>query len=314
MKKILLTGGTGFIGSNLLKTLNAIGEEEIFVFDSMAPAKVKNINKSKFFDYLDHRELLTFASHKSLIKDFDLIVHLGATSSTVCTDKQILENNYQLTKDLISIAIENKIPIIYASSMSVYGLTQTPENQGTIEPLNMYAMSKSLTDNIVLRALAQDVHKVLPMIVGLRFANVYGPQESHKGPQASVIYNWYQQFKKKGWWDIFEGINQRDFVHVNDIVKCILWFMNNIDSKKSGIYDLGTGSTSDFANVSNIMMDHLHSNEKPKVVPIPDSLKGQYQTFTRADLAPLRAIGYDEPFTDLKTGVASYVDYLKENK
>lgn len=313
--KILLTGGAGFIGSNLLKKLNRDWQNshEVIVFDSMTPAKVKNVAGEDLLDYIDKDHLLSVMNNAAWMKSLNLIIHLGATSSTTCTDKSIIENNYRLSKDLISVALEYNIPIIYASSAAVYGNTQNNTSCGEIKPLNMYGLSKAFTDRIVERVLIQDNElKRLPMIVGLRFYNVYGPGESHKGSQASVIYNWYKQFKHKGWWDIFEGENRRDFVHVDDIVNVIMFFVRAKNRKFSGIYDVGTGIDSDFADISNVMMDCLESNEKPKVVPIPDSLKEQYQTWTRADLDPLREIGYTEPFTSLRDGVCSYLDFLKK--
>lgn len=314
--KILLTGGAGFIGSNLLKELNK-HKHEVFVVDSMSPAKVKNISSCKMMDYSDKAFLTNYLGQKNWLKQFGCVIHLGATSSTTCADKSIIENNHEFSKELIGCAIEANVPVIYASSASVYGNTQNEQSFGSIAPLNMYALSKALTDNTIERAFNSNIP--LPMIVGLRFFNVYGPGEAHKGPQASVIYNWHKNYKNQGYWYVFEGENKRDFIHVSDVIKVIIWFMKKSDPKKSGIYDVGTGNVHDFRDISDIVKRNVvpngrSSREVELLQIIPNSLRDQYQKFTRADLAPLRDIGYNESFLDLQDGVSSYVNFLESEK
>lgn len=311
--KILLTGGLGFIGSNILKKLNEDENNIVVIFDSVNSKKLPNAAQCEYRDYIDKDFLLHRLSIANWINQFDVILHMGANSSTLCEDKSIIEENYQLTKDLIGVAIDNEIPVIYASSASVYGNTQNENSFGRTNPLNLYAFSKHLTDNSVKIALSKKHRKdSTPMIVGLRFYNVYGPNESHKGRQASVIYNWCEQYKKSKSWNVFEGENKRDFIFVDDIVNVVLWFLKNRKKELSGIYDVGTGVATDFKEISKILKEELPDGTEI-VIPKPDDLRA-YQTYTRANLDALRSVGYTDPFIDVRTGIKKYLTYLISKK
>jgi len=311
-KRIILTGGAGFIGSQYLRHLNEQDFTNIIIFDDITPEKLKNINNYQFEDYLDKDFLLTYL--ETCTSD-DFIVHLGADSSTVCKDKQIIEDNAEFTCELINVCIEKHLPLIYASSASVYG----HKTDKSYQPLNLYAFSKMLTDKYVEKIL-ESKENTAP-IIGLRFFNVIDCgkghlAEVHKGGQASVVYNWWKEFqqaKQRGQirpdLKIFEGVNKRDFISVEDICNIIDYF---IVTQKSGIYDVGTGYAHDFQEIADIMKERYKCNFFK--VPLPQELKDQYQTFTQAncwDLHDYRMARHDKnDFTDFKQMINEYLDKL----
>lgn len=316
---IIVTGGAGFIGSNLVKGLNENGYNKILVVDNLTSSiKFRNLVNVKFEDYIDKVDFINRIKSGDFDKlNIEAIIHLGACSNTMETDgKYMMKNNYEYSKDLMNFAIDKNIQFIYASSASVYGngkngFREETECEG---PINMYAFSKFSFDNYVRRKIKNCSNQ----IVGLRFFNVFGPNECHKGKMASVMYHFYYQLKQDNEVRLFEGINsvkngeqRRDFVYVKDIVKVILFFMKNSDKK--GVFNCATGTAHSYNEVANSLIE-LNSSGKIKYIKFPEQLLGKYQTYTQADLSNLRNAGYKEEFTTLENAVKDYYKYLSSNE
>ena len=305
---IIVTGGAGFIGSNLVKGLNDMGEEKILIVDNLTRAsKHLNLNRLRYSDYLD-KELLP-DKLESLPKP-KVIFHQGACSDTTESDgRYMMANNYEYSKILLHFAMEQKIPFLYASSASVYGngTNGFAENPEAEYPLNVYGFSKFSFDNYVRRLLPEAESQIL----GLRYFNVYGPQESHKGRMASVAFHLFHQLRKEGSMKLFEGSEgfRRDFIHVQDTVKINLHFLH---SGKSGIFNAGTGQARSFTAIGKCLKNIEGSGEL-KSIPFPEDLRGKYQEFTEADTTQLREAGYQEEFLSLEEGIRIYHGMLKEN-
>ncbi len=307
---IIVTGGAGFIGSNIIKSLNEKGIDEIIVVDNLKnSSKHKNLNRLRFKDFVDKEDFIknidAFAAYR-----IDTVFHQGACSDTMETDgRYMMRNNYDYSKTLLDFCIRNNIRFLYASSASVYGDGRDgfKEEETCEYPLNVYAFSKFMFDRHV-RTLIDNVGI---QIVGLRYFNVYGPQEAHKGRMASVVYHFHNQILDDGTIKLFEGSEnfKRDFVFVDDAVKVNMFFFDNPD--KRGIYNCGTGKAESFLKIAQIMTG-LYDNVRIEYVKFPESLKGKYQTFTQANLERLRSAGYSDDFTSLEDGVKAYVACLKE--
>lgn len=313
---IVVTGGAGFIGSNLLKALNDVGETDILVVDDLTDGhKFVNLAPRQISDYMDKHDFI------ELIKrgiDFNPaithIFHLGACSSTTEWDgKMMMENNYEYSKTLLAYAQARAIPFIYASSAAVYGGNTTfsvdPINEA---PLNVYGYSKLLFDNHVRRILPHATSQ----IVGLRYFNVYGPHEQHKGSMASVAYHLYQQARKDGVIKLFgayggygDGEQRRDFVWVEDIATVHLWFKER--PQHSGIFNLGTGASEPFNAIAKVILDELPGT-KLHYIPIPEHLRGCYQSFTEADMSALRDLGCQHEFANVTEGTMQYISWLRK--
>ncbi len=305
----VVTGGAGFIGSNIIKELNNRGITNIMVVDNLKRSeKHKNLNPLHFEDFIDKEDF--FNNLNSFRKSgIETIFHEGACSDTTESDgKYMMKNNYEYSKNLLNFSIENNINFIYASSASVYGDGRNGfyEDRKCENPLNIYAFSKFLFD--------QYIRNVIPrtkiQIVSLRYFNVYGPQENHKGRMASVIYKFHHQITESGKMKLFKGSGNflRDFVYVDDIVKVNLFFLDN--PQKRGIFNCGTGKAESFLKIAEIMR-RLYKNATIEFIPFPEDLKNKYQTFTEANLTLLRKIGYKEEFTPLEKGIEKYVEILK---
>jgi ADP-L-glycero-D-manno-heptose 6-epimerase len=312
---IIVTGGAGFVGSNLVRGLNQRGETNILVVDDLSDGhKFTNIVDCDISDYLD---LDTFLDR--IIKDdhfggVKALFHQGACSTTTEWDgKMMMNNNFEYSKTLLDYCDRNTIPFIYASSAAVYGDAKAfSEDRKNETPLNVYGYSKFLFDQFVRRATP----KLNTQVVGLRYFNVYGPGENHKGSMASVAYHFNNQIKKADKCRLFEGsdgyINgeqRRDFIYVGDLVKVNCWFLDNPD--KSGIFNLGTGKSQSFNEVANAVIK-WHGHGEIQYIPFPEGLKEAYQSFTEADMSLLRQAGYDGGFSSVKEGVPSYLDYLNK--
>jgi len=309
---IIVTGGAGFIGSNIVKALNERGETDILVVDELTDGhKFVNLADCQIADYLDKDDFLARIKQGEF-ETVRAIFHEGACSTTTeWNGKYMMEVNYEYSKVLLHHCLEYKIPYLYASSAAVYGGSHTfresPENE---KPLNVYGYSKLLFDQYVRRLFA--ANKIQSQVAGFRYFNVYGPREQHKGSMASVAFHLNNQIKESGvcklfaGWDGYgDGMQQRDFVYVKDVCKVKLWFFDHPD--KSGIFNLGTGKSQTFRDVAEAVIKH-HGRGKLEYIPFPDHLKGAYQSFTEADISALRAAGYSEPFASVEEGVA---DYLK---
>lgn len=326
----IVTGAAGFIGSNLVKALNERGEKNIVAVDNLARAdKFKNLVDCEIADYLDKKDFL----HKLQQGFFDglvtAILHQGACSDTMEADgRYMMDNNYQYSLELLNYCQNEEIPFLYASSASVYGGGGVFKEAREFEsPLNVYAYSKFLFDQIVRRRW----HKRSAQIIGLRYFNVYGPREAHKGRMASVAYHFFNQYRAEGKVKLFEGCDGyanggqlRDFVSIEDVVKVNMYFLDN--PNKSGIFNLGTGQAQSFNDVAVATINTLRVAENKPVlsltelyqqgilnyIPFPDALKGKYQSYTQADIGALRGSGYAEPFLTVEQGTARYVEQMLE--
>lgn len=313
---IIVTGGAGFIGSNIVKELNNRGCTDILVVDNLTNGvKFKNIADCEIADYMDKEDFIDGVNNGvSFANKVEAIFHEGACSSTTEWDgKFVMRNNYEYSKSLLHYCMERDIAYLYASSASVYGGGSVfKEDRQYEEPLNMYGYSKFLFDQYVRRILP----KSSSQIVGFRYFNVYGPREQHKGTMSSVAYHVNNQIEEDGIARLFEGCEgygngeqRRDFVYVGDTVAVNLWFMDHPD--KSGIFNLGTGRSQPFNDVARAVIA-WHNKGKLEYIPFPEHLKGRYQSFTEADISALRAAGYDAPFKTVEQGVQEYMDWLHQ--
>jgi ADP-L-glycero-D-manno-heptose 6-epimerase len=319
---IIVTGGAGFIGANIVKTLNEQGRTDIIVVDDLSDGKkFYNLSDCDIADYLDKDDFIQRVQlDDGILDDVEVIFHEGACSSTTEWDgKFMMENNYEYSRILLHACLEEKIPFLYASSAAVYGGSAVfREERSHEKPLNVYGYSKWQFDQYVRQLQATRPDLFQSQVVGFRYFNVYGPREQHKGSMASVAFHFNNQIKDTGVCKLFggsagygDGEQRRDFVFVGDVVKVNLWFMANPD--KSGIFNLGTGQCQSFNDVADAVVQwhaaHGTTGNK-QYVPFPDHLKGAYQSFTEADISKLRDAGYQEAFADVATGVSLYMDWL----
>jgi len=320
----VVTGAAGFIGSRLVGALNRAGISDILAVDDLEDgAKAKNLAAIEIEDYLDKREFLSQLETGRLDGGIEAILHQGACSDTMETDgRYMMENNYAYSKALFDWCQDEEAPFIYASSAAVYGpgkeFGETRENE---DPLNVYAYSKFLFDQYVRRKIKDSTAQV----AGLRYFNVYGPNEAHKGRMASVAFHAFNQFRAEGRVRLFvgsdgydDGEQQRDFVHVDDAVSVNLWLLENRDI--SGIFNCGTGRAQSFNEVAaavintiegmTLSVQELVDKNFIEYIPFPPQLVGKYQSYTQADLGRLREAGYPGEFQRVEEGVASYVREL----
>jgi len=358
---IIVTGAAGFIGSNLVKSLNLRGKNNILTVDNLENGKkFRNLVDCQILDYVDKRDFLQTLNeikaescdyakeHDHIPSDFSLpydnsddpdlfierslayrlhphttgrkieaIFHLGACSSTTeWNGRYIMQNNYDYSKTLLDFCIKYDIPLIYASSASVYGSGQVfKEDLQYEKPLNMYGYSKFLFDQYVRQLWKTHNKQSLPQIAGFRYFNVYGPREQHKGTMASVAFHCHNQMLDQGKVNLFAGYDgygngeqRRDFVYVADVVDVNLWFLDH--PEHSGVFNVGTGRSQTFKEVANAVLS-WHKSGKINYIDFPDHLKGCYQSFTQADISALRAIGYDKDFKTVEQGVKAYLDWLQ---
>ncbi len=315
---IVVTGGAGFIGSNIVKGLNDRGIKNILVVDDLTDGrKFKNIVDCQILDYLDKDDFLAMLeADLEFPEDIECIFHEGACSDTTEWDgKFMMKNNYDYSVSVLNYCLEKSISFIYASSAATYGGGNIFKEELQYErPLNMYGYSKFLFDQYVRRLLPNPSCQ----IVGMRYFNVYGPRESHKGSMASVAYHNHNQIKSVGEVKLFEGCDgygngeqSRDFIYVADVVNVNLWFYDHKDI--NGIFNIGTGRSQPFNDISKSVID-WHQKGEIKYIPFPEHLVGRYQSFTEADISALRAVGYDHDFMTVQQGVKAYLDWLAENE
>lgn len=307
---IIVTGGAGMIGSNIIKALNEQGISDILVVDNLKNGrKFHNLVDLDISDYIDRDDFLTQIMAGDNFGPIEAVFHEGACSATTEWDgKYIMLNNYEYSKELLHYCLEREIPFLYASSAATYGETTTFIEEKQYEgALNVYGYSKQLFDNYV-RRLWQDANEhgeTLSQITGFRYFNVYGPREQHKGSMASVAFHLNNQMNAGGNPKLFEGSEsfKRDFVYVGDVAKVNLWFLDN---GCSGIFNLGTGKAESFEEVAKAVIK-FHQKGNIETIPFPEHLKGAYQEFTQADLTKLRAVGCDHRFKSVADGVAEYM-------
>ena len=310
----IVTGGAGFIGSNVVQALTERGCDDVVVVDDLTDGhKFVNISDLNIADYLDKDDFIDrLSADKQFAKGITAILHLGACSETTEWDGRfMMQNNYRYSQKLLHHCLENKAQFIYASSAAVYGGAKEFVEDPLFEnPLNVYGYSKIQFDRYVRRVAANAESQV----VGLRYFNVYGPREQHKGSMASVAFHFNNQIREEGVANLFMGTDSygdgeqlRDFVYIDDISNVNLWFLDN--PTVSGIFNAGTGRAQSFNDVANAVIE-WHGKGKIRYVPFPDHLRGAYQSFTQADLTQLRQSGCDVKFRSVEEGVKHYLDQL----
>ena len=311
---IVVTGGAGFIGCNLVRALLDRGHDDIVVVDDLEDGhKFVNIADLPIADYLDKDDFLErLGSDTGFANSINAIFHQGACSATTeWNGRYMMKNNYAYSQVLLHHCLDRKIPYIYASSAAVYGGSKRFVEDPQFEsPLNVYGYSKLQFDRYVRRVASTPDSQV----VGLRYFNVYGPHEQHKGSMASVAFHFSNQVLADGEARLFEGSDGygdgeqvRDFVYVDDVCDVNLWFLDN--PGVSGIYNTGTGRSQSFNDVANAVVA-WHGKGHLRYIPFPDHLKGAYQSFTQADLTQLRECGCDVEFRPVEEGVPAYLDQL----
>ncbi|MBT3501929.1 MAG: ADP-glyceromanno-heptose 6-epimerase [Candidatus Marinimicrobia bacterium] len=310
---IIVTGGAGMIGSNIVQGLNQSGRNDIIVVDDLKDGKkFWNISDLNISDYLDKDDFLSMVKGGNDLGKIDAIYHEGACSTTTEWDGQyMMANNYEYSKVLLHYCLDRKIPYFYASSAATYGdstiFIENPKNEN---PINVYGYSKYLFDQYI----RQHESTFESQVVGFRYFNVYGPREQHKGSMASVAFHLNNQieagenpklFKGSGGYD--NGGQLRDFIYIDDVVKVNLWMLDH--PEVSGIFNIGTGKCQTFKEVAESVIGY-HGKGEIEYIPFPDHLKGSYQSFTEADLTKLRNAGYNAPFKTVQEGVAEYMEWL----
>ncbi|MYN11851.1 ADP-glyceromanno-heptose 6-epimerase [Pusillimonas sp. TS35] len=324
---IIVTGGAGFIGSNLVRGLNARGHTDILVVDDLMQGdKFVNLVDAQIADY-QHKDDFRQRVATGDLGKVEAIFHQGACSDTTERNGHyMMDNNYRVTLELFEYSQRARVPFIYASSAAVYGAGPVyAEDVRNEKPLNVYGYSKFLFDQVLRRRM----DGLVAPVVGLRYFNVYGPREQHKGRMASVALHNMHEFQREGHvrlfggWDGYQdGGQMRDFIHIDDVVSVNLHFLDN--PEVSGIFNCGTGRAQPFNDVAGTVVNTLraHRGEPAlslqqlvkaqllRYIPFPDDLKGRYQSHTQADLTQLRAAGYTKPMRDVQTGVAEYVNTL----
>lgn len=327
----IVTGAAGFIGSNIVRALNKRGEKNIIAVDNLTRAdKFKNLVDCEIADYIDKQEFIERLLAGDFDGDVEAILHEGACSDTMESDgRYMMENNYRYSVHLLDWCLDQEVQLLYASSAATYGGGGVfREDRSCESPLNVYGYSKFLFDQIVRRRLPEASSQV----VGFRYFNVYGPGETHKGRMASVAFHHFNQFRNEGRVRLFEGCDgyangaqQRDFIHVDDVVAVNLWFLDH--PRKSGIFNLGTGRAQSFNDVAVAGVNAQRARAGEAALPLadlverglieyiafPEALKGKYQSFTQADQTRLREAGYDAPFMTVEEGVGKYVEWLHEH-
>jgi len=324
----VVTGAAGFIGSNLVKALNERGIMDVIAVDDMKQgAKFANLVDCEIADYLDKDEFLDRIEDGTFDGQLSAILHQGACSDTTEADgRYMMRTNYEYSKRLLDFCINDEVQLLYASSAAVYGAVREFREARECEaPLNVYGYSKFLFDQLVRRRHEERTTQV----VGLRYFNVYGERESHKGRMASVACHFFNQYRGAGHVRLFtgsggygDGEQRRDFVSVEDCVRINLFFLDH--PGRSGIFNAGTGNAQSFNDVAVATVNTCRKakGESPltlaamrergivQYIPFPEDLKGRYQSYTQADVSALRAVGYSPPFLTVEQGVAGYCQKL----
>jgi ADP-L-glycero-D-manno-heptose 6-epimerase len=318
---IVVTGAAGFISSCLVEELNQNGYKDIVVVDDFSREdKNKNLEGKTLVAKVPRKDFFKWA--KDFKDEIDFVFHLGARTDTTEFDKSIFDElNVQYSKNMWNFCTENNIPLVYASSAATYGMGENgyKDDHGVVEklkPLNPYGDSKNDFDKWVLKQ-----EKKPPFWAGLKFFNVYGPNEFHKGRMASVIFHAFNQISNTNGMKLFASHNPdykngeqlRDFVYVKDVVSVCMYLMN--EKPKSGLYNLGTGKARTFLDLAKATFKAMGKEENISFIPTPEDIRDKYQYFTEADMTKLISSGYSKPFSSLEEGVEDYVkNHLIPNK
>lgn len=322
--QFIVTGAAGFIGANIVQGLNKRGETDIIAVDNLSKSdKFANLAENRIIDYFDKRDFIELVKQRKIAKPA-AIFHEGACSDTMELDgNYMMQNNFRYTLELFRWCQEERIPFIYASSAATYGASSIFKEELQYEkPLNVYGYSKFLFDQVLRREMQFGLRAP---VVGLKYFNVYGSLEQHKGRMASVAFHQFHQFRKEGKVKLFEGClgyangaQKRDFVYVDDVVAVNLHFL---DKPVSGIYNCGTGRAQEFNDValtvvntlreangeSTLTLEEAVRTSAIEYIPFPEALVGRYQAFTQADLTNLRKAGCDVEFKSVQEGTKDYM-------
>ncbi|MBS4035238.1 MAG: ADP-glyceromanno-heptose 6-epimerase [Ignavibacterium sp.] len=315
---IIVTGGAGFIGSAIVWRLNELDSDEIIIVDELGQdEKWKNLVGLKFEDFVHKHEFIEQIINNKILYKIDAIIHLGANSSTTEKDADhLMTNNYKYTETLARFCLKNDVRFIYASSAATYGngsmgFDDDEERIQTLRPLNMYGYSKQLFDLWAKR------HGAFNKIVGLKYFNVYGPNEYHKGEMRSVVHKAYEQVRDNGKVRLFksrkpeyeDGEQMRDFVYVKDAVDMTLYFLDK--KEKTGLFNIGAGKARTWNDLVKALFNAMGKPVNIEYINLPDKLADKYQYFTEARLDKLRSAGYENTPNTLEDGVTDYVkNYL----
>ncbi len=315
---IVVTGAAGFIGSCLVAQLNSLGYEQLVLVDDFSDGKKVFNLKGKKYLHKVHREQFTewLKNHPDTIH---LVYHLGARTDTTDPDYEVFRKlNLEYSKDVWEYCVEHHIPLVYASSAATYGkgelgYKEEEDKIPELKPLNAYGISKNEFDIWALEQKRQP-----PFWAGLKFFNVYGPNEYHKGRMASVVFHAYQQVKERGYIRLFrshnpaykDGEQLRDFIYVKDLLSVMIWLMEQRPA--SGIYNLGTGKARTFNDLAHALFAALHLPGKIDYIDTPEDIRENYQYYTEADMHKLRTAGYDKEFYSLEKGMEDYLKYYLE--
>ncbi|MBF0619957.1 MAG: ADP-glyceromanno-heptose 6-epimerase [Candidatus Omnitrophica bacterium] len=318
---IVVTGGAGFIGSCMVAHLNAMGRTDIIIVDDMLPedAKKRNISARKYAAYYDKEAFLQLALQDKVPGDISHVIHMGACSSTTGTDRAYyMKNNFEYSCHMARWAFGKKARFIYASSAATYGdgergYSDSVESIRHCKPLNLYGESKQLFDEWILENNFYD------KVVGLKFFNVFGPNEYHKGDMKSVIAKAYGNVAGEGKMVLFkshrpdyaDGEQKRDFIYVNDVLSVMQFFCDHPEA--NGIYNVGTGEARSWNDLARALFAAVGKAPEIRYVDMPEHLRARYQYFTQADMSRLRAAGYTKPFMPLERAIKDYAEFLKNN-
>jgi ADP-L-glycero-D-manno-heptose 6-epimerase len=315
---IVVTGGAGFIGSAIVWKLNQLGKSKIIIADELGTDdKWKNLVSLKYEDFIHKNDFISMIIDRELPFEIDSIIHMGANSSTTEKDADhLFSNNYLYTKELATYCLEKDIRFIYASSAATYGdgslgFNDEENRLETLRPLNMYGYSKQLFDLWAKKNSAFD------KIVGLKYFNVYGPNEYHKSDMRSVIHKAFEQINDSGKVKLFKSLNSkykdgeqlRDFIYIKDAVDMTLYFLDK--PNVNGLYNLGTGKARTWTDLVSTIFKSLNKTPTIEYVDLPEHLREKYQYFTEANMGKIKKAGYNAPITSLEDGVTDYVkNYL----
>jgi len=318
----IVTGGAGFIGSAIVWALNQRGIDDIVVVDDLAcDEKWKNLTSLKFCDYIEKDDFRTIInSGAAEFADIDAIIHMGACSSTTETNAGFLvDNNFNYSKDIAKFATGNNVRLIYASSAATYGdgalgYADDEDAIDALRPLNMYGYSKQMFDQWVKR------NGLFTCCAGLKFTNIFGPNEWHKGDMCSLVCKAYEQIQTTGKLQLFkshipeykDGEQMRDFLYIKDAVNMVLFF---VDNKIGGLFNIGSGKAETWNTLANAIFAGMNATPEIEYIDMPLHLRDKYQYYTQAEMGKIKNAGYDLPVTPLRDAVIDYVqNYLIPNQ
>ncbi len=316
---IIVTGGAGFIGSCILAKFNELGRQDLIIVDNLdCPVKEENLKNKKYAAYYDKKEFLKMIVNNTLKERIECLIHMGACSSTTVQDAQYFkENNLEYTQSLAQWALAHNVRFIYASSAATYGdgeagYKDDEETTRRCKPLNLYGESKQKFDLWVLE------HNLINKVVGLKFFNVFGPNEYHKENMRSVVAKAYPRVVDEGKMGLFksykegykDGEQLRDFIYVKDAVDVVMFFYEH--PQVNGIFNVGTGEARSWNDLANALFNAVGKAPRIEYVEMPEEIRPRYQYFTQADMTKLRKSGYKKPFMKLENAVSDYVGYLKD--